>query len=178
MSTPHGGATNIRYMTGTEAREEAEREATAKSGNRNVEMYDWEVRRMEQAVPMASVRQLIQDVRRLYMELRNTQPENSDNELRIKIMETEQRYKHMGDEKEGTHHVLFNKITNRDTPHEHLKVIVEMVAMRERHEKPAVTMDAATAEVSAYFGSRVKDVHERFPVKEPELFHVDGGGAE
>ena len=166
-------ATNIRYMTGAEARAEAEREAKSKSGNRTVSMYDWEVRRMEQAVPMASVKKLITDVRRLYTELLSGNPEQTDEEVRVKIMDLEPRFKQMGDEKEGTHHVLFNKITNRDTPQEHLKVIVEMVAMRERHEKPAVTLEAATAEVSAYFGSRVKDVHERFPVKEPELFHVD-----
>ena len=161
----------VSYMTA----EQVKADVLAKNEGKNVEIYDCEITRLEKAVPMETVAGIVTEIRKRYMEVFTGSPDTPDDEIRERLMAADPRVRTFGaDASEGgTHHVLFLKLTNRDTPPEHLKVIKEMIMLRAKHETSSSTVEAHSAEISQYFTTRVKDVTTRFPVKEPNLFHVD-----
>ena len=161
----------VSYMTAEQVRADV----LAKNEGKNVEVYDWEVTRLEKAVPMETVAGMVTEVRKRYMEVRAANPADDDDVIRERLMAADPKVRSFGaDSSEGgTHHVLFLKLTNRDTPPEHLKVVAEMIMLRAKHEASTSGVEAHSAEISQYFSTRVKDVTTRFPVKEPNLFHVD-----
>lgn len=161
---PAPTASGVCCMTRDEVREHVRRNAEATGDKRSVEIYDYESRKLAEPVPMAALGALVADVRRVYTELRAAHPAEADKALRKRMMDADPRFKSMGDKKSGTHVVMFKKLTARDTPPEHLRVIVEMMQMRARHERAGgVGAEAATQEVTAFFSSRVKAVQEQAP---------------
>lgn len=152
-------------MTREQIREEVERNAKASGDKRQVEIYDYETRTLSGgAVPMAQLSGLVAEARRVYVGLRQEHPGETDKALRKRMMDADPRFKSMGDKQSGTHVTLFKKLTTRDTPPEHLRVILEMMEMRARHEQAGgAGAEAATKEVTAYFSSRIKAVHEKMP---------------
>ena len=171
---PTPTASGVCYMTRDQVREEVERNAKANGDKRQVEIYDYETRALGGGtVPMAQLVTLVAEARRGYMELRRAHPEETDKALRKRMMDADPRFKSMGDKRSGTHVTLFKKLTARDTPREHLRVIEEMMQMRARHEQvgSGAGAEAATQEVTAYFSTRIKAVHEKHP-QAPEV-HSD-----
>jgi len=161
----------VSYMTA----EQVKADVMAKNEGKNVEIYDWEVTRLEKAVPMDTVASMVSEVRKRYLEVRASNPSDDDDAIRERLMAADPKVRSFGADSAqgGTHHVLFLKLTNRDTPPEHLKVVAEMIMLRAKHEASTAGVEAQSAEISQYFTTRVKDVTTRYPVKEPDLFHVD-----
>lgn len=159
------------YMTAEQVRADV----IAKNEGKNVEVYDWEVTRLEKAVPMETVAAMVSEVRKRYMEVRAANPADDDDAIRERLMAADPKVRSFGADSTdgGTHHVLFLKLTNRDTPPEHLKLVAEMIMLRAKHETSTAGVEAHSAEISQYFTTRVKDVTTRYPVKEPDLFHID-----
>jgi hypothetical protein len=114
-------------------------------------------------------------VRKRYLEVRAANPSDDDDSIRERLMAADPKVRSFGADSTdgGTHHVLFLKLTNRDTPPEHLKLVAEMIMLRAKHETSTAGVEAHSAEISQYFTTRVKDVTTRYPVKEPDLFHID-----
>jgi len=161
----------VSYMTA----EQVKADVIAKNEGKNVEIYDWEITRLEKAVPMETVASMVSEVRKRYMEVRAANPSDDDDAIRERLMAADPKVRSFGAESTqgGTHHVLFLKLTNRETPPEHLKLVAEMIMLRAKHEASTAGVEAHSAEISQYFTTRVKDVTTRYPVKEPDLFHVD-----
>ena len=161
----------VSYMTA----EQVKADVIAKNEGKNVEVYDWEVTRLEKAVPMETVASMVSEVRKRYMEVRAANPSDDDDPIRERLMAADPKVRSFGADSTdgGTHHVLFLKLTNRDTPPEHLKLVAEMIMLRAKHETSTAGVEAHSAEISQYFTTRVKDVTTRYPVKEPDLFHID-----
>ena len=155
--------------------EQVKADVIAKNEGKNVEVYDWEVTRLEKAVPMETVASMVSEVRKRYMEVRAANPSDDDDAIRERLMAADPKMRSFGADSTdgGTHHVLFLKLTNRDTPPEHLKLVAEMIMLRAKHETSTAGVEAHSAEISQYFTTRVKDVTTRYPVKEPDLFHID-----
>ena len=161
----------VSYMTA----EQVKADVIAKNEGKNVEVYDWEVTRLEKAVPMETVASMVSEVRKRYLEVRAANPSDDDDAIRERLMAADPKVRSFGADSTdgGTHHVLFLKLTNRDTPPEHLKLVAEMIMLRAKHETSTAGVEAHSAEISQYFTTRVKDVTTRYPVKEPDLFHID-----
>jgi hypothetical protein len=160
-------AAGVCYMTRDEVREHVAKNAAESGDKRAVEIYDYESRKLAEPVPMATVSRVVQDARRVFAELRAAHPGEPDKALRKRMMDADPRFKSMGDRQTGTHTVMFKKLTCRDTPPEHLRVILEMMQMRARQESGATDPAAATQEVTAFFSSRVKAVQEATPAAAP-----------
>ena len=158
-------ASGMRYMTSDQLRAEVEQNAKAGAGHRNVEIYDYSSRRLDSVLPMKTLNALLRDVRCTYLALRLAHPDDTDAALRERMMSAEARFRGVGDPDTGTHTVIFCKVTNRDTPDEHMKVLSEMMQMRARHERDTTTgtLEKNTAEISAYFSTRIRRVHEDSP---------------
>jgi hypothetical protein len=163
-------AARVSYMTPEQVRAD-------RAGRPNAEVYDWEVTRLETPVTMEAVGALVGRVRAAYVAAREAHPGDSDAQIQERLMAAAPDVRTFGAPPEagGTHHVLFLKLTNRHTPPAHLKLCMDMIRLRAKHERDNLGTDAHTAEVSQFFGTRVKEVTRKWPVKEPALFYKEEG---
>jgi hypothetical protein len=165
--------TSFALMTPEQVRQEAQQ----KAGKIKVEMYDWEHRRLETAVPATTVRALILELRDRYVALRAQKPEAQNEDLRKELMSADARFRDMGNEETGTHPRLFEKVTQPDLTPEHMALVLSLCELRRRHESGAangsITTEQATKEVTAFFNSQVAALHNQDEGKKTEAQRLE-----
>jgi hypothetical protein len=121
------------------------------------DMYDYEYRSLAAPVAATSVRATIQRARSRFVELAAAQPDSTDEALRAQLLAADSSFRAMGDAEAGTHIRLFEKVTSKSLPEDHLAVIMHMIDMRQAHER-GVSVDAATRQVAEFFKTHVAAV--------------------
>ena len=129
------------------------------------DMYDYEYRSLAAPVAASSVRATIQRVRSRFLELAAAAPDATDEALREQLLASDSSFRAMGDVQSGTHLRMFEKVTTRSLPEEHMAVIMHMIDMRQAHER-GVSVDAATRQVAEFFKTHVAAVDKKLTPEE------------